>query len=119
MKTPGKRLYICFVDLKKAFDSVWREGLLYKLLSTGIGGSFFNIIQNMYSKCKFHVKLDDGLTHEFETNIGVKQGYVISPTLFNIFLNDLPDSFDPEKSDPVVLHDKTLNCIMYADHYVC
>ncbi len=51
----------------------------------------------------------------FETNIGVKQGCVISPTLFNLFLNDMPQIFDEELSDPVRLHEKVLNCLMYAD----
>ena len=69
----------------------------------------------MYSKCKISIKLDEGTTSCFNTNIGVKQGCVISPTLFNLFLNDVVDIFDKSISDPVTLHDKELNCIMYAD----
>ena len=69
----------------------------------------------MYSKSKAGIKLTNGTTPIFETNIGVKQGCVISPTLFNIFLNDLPDIFNVNKSDPVKLSEKRLNCLMYAD----
>ena len=57
----------------------------------GIGGSFFNIILDMYQKSKSCIKLKNGVTPQFVTNAGVKQGCTLSPTLFNAFLNDLPD----------------------------
>jgi hypothetical protein len=110
-----KNLYVCFVDLKKAFDTVWRGGLFHKLLENGIGGKLYNIITNMYSKSKASVKLSGGITEYFETTIGVKQGCVISPTLFNIFLNDIPTIFDHDKSFPVTLYSELLNCLLYAD----
>ena len=46
-------LYICFIDFSKAFDTVWRNALLYKLAQIGIGGQFLNIIHNMYSSVSF------------------------------------------------------------------
>ncbi len=51
----------------------------------------------------------------FEPNIGVKQGCIINPTLFNLFLNDIPEVCDEELCDPVRLYEKDLNCLMYAD----
>ena len=45
LKTP---LYVCFVDFKKAYDSVWRQALMYKLLANNIRGLFFNMLQSMY-----------------------------------------------------------------------
>ena len=46
-KTNGK-IYTCFVDFKKAFDSVWHDGLLLKLLRNKIGGKFYSLIKNLY-----------------------------------------------------------------------
>ena len=46
-------LYVCFVDFKRAFDSVVRKALLHKLLKKGIGGKFFNLITNMYSNTMY------------------------------------------------------------------
>ena len=53
-----KKLYLCFVDLKKAFDSVWREGLLYKMAKLGVGKHFYNTIKNMLSNTKIALKMD-------------------------------------------------------------
>ncbi len=53
----GKTIYCCFVDFKKAFDTVWCEGLLYKLLKKGIGGPFAEIIRTMYDKSEAALNL--------------------------------------------------------------
>ena len=50
--TKGK-LYTCFVDFKKAFDSIWHDGLLYKLLKYKIGGNFYDLIKTLQNKM-FH-----------------------------------------------------------------
>ena len=92
----GKNLYTCFIDFKIAFDSVWRNGLFHKLLKANIGGPFGKIIRDIYANTSLQIKLDNGLTNvtnAFTDNIGVKQGCVLSPTLFKLFVNDLPDIF--------------------------
>ena len=48
-KTSNKKLYTAFIDLSKAFDSVWHKGLFYKLLNIGVGGKFYDLIKNIYS----------------------------------------------------------------------
>ena len=113
----GKKLYVCFVDFKSAFDTVWRQALLYKLLTRDVGGSVLGLLTSMYQKVKYCIKTKHGLTESFLSNIGVKQGCVLSPILFNLFLSDLPDIFDAT-CDPVSLHDLNLNCLLYADDLV-
>ena len=54
-----KPVYGCFVDFAKAFDSVSRNSLLYKLTKTKIGGNFYKLIKSMYSCTKFRFKTDD------------------------------------------------------------
>ena len=56
------KIYACFVDFKKAFDSVWHEGLYLKLLENKIGGHFYELIKDMYSKTKCAIKLIDHRT---------------------------------------------------------
>ena len=58
----GKKVYACFVDFSKAYDSVWRTGLLYKLILNGLNPTFIHLIQSMYTDIKLAVKLSDGIT---------------------------------------------------------
>ena len=51
------KIFSCFVDFKKAFDSIWHEGLLYKLLESGIGGKTYDIIKSMYTNTKCAVRI--------------------------------------------------------------
>jgi hypothetical protein len=53
-----KVLFSCFIDLRKAFDKVRHDGLLYKLRKKGISNLFYNIIKNMYQKTELCVKTD-------------------------------------------------------------
>ena len=110
-------LYVCFIDFSAAFDTIWRNALLYKLSQNGIGGQFLKVIRNMYSSVLFSVKCDTKLTDSFETKVGVKQGCVLSPIFFNIFLSDLPDIFD-SNCYPVKLNNTSLHCLLYADDLI-
>ena len=101
------KIYVCFVDSKKAFDSVWHNGFLHNLLSVGIGCNFFNVIKDMYSKTRCCIKLNSSTTGTFNYNRGVRQGCVLSPALFNLFLNDLPLQFNCPEVDPFLLPDGT------------
>ena len=112
LKTP---LYVCFVDFKKAYDSVWRQALMYKLLANNVRGVFFNMLQSMYLDNSICIKLNN---HErsnfFESNTGVRQGDALSPLLFNLYTADLQKFLQIECNSPSF--DKTyVNCLMYAD----
>ena len=58
----GKKIYACFVDFSKAYDSVWRDGLLYTLIKYKLSSKFISIIQSMYDNLNLSVKLTNGIT---------------------------------------------------------
>ena len=64
-KTKEGRVYACFVDFQKAFDTVIHTGIKIKLLQNGISTHFYNIIKSMYSQSKSCVKIKDGITDFF------------------------------------------------------
>jgi hypothetical protein len=86
-----KRIYGCFVDYQKAFDSVDRTTLWRKLLESGIKGKIFTVIYNLYKQAKSCVSLGGHLSSFFSCKTGVRQGENLSPLLFAIFLRDLED----------------------------
>ncbi|KAK7097663.1 hypothetical protein V1264_004608 [Littorina saxatilis] len=87
-----KKVIATFIDLSKAFDKVWKEGLLLKLLTAGIAGRMFNWIKSFLCHRTARVKLDGNLSYAVKIREGVPQGGVISPTLFVVFINDITNS---------------------------
>ena len=109
-----KKLFGCFVDFSKAFDSVPRDLLLDKLSKNGINGKVFEIIKTIYTEDKASVKFGDKFSPTFSTNRGVRQGCVLSPLLFNIFLSDIQNIFDKCGHNPK-LNDTEISCLLWAD----
>ena len=60
-------MYACFVDFSKAYDSVWRVGLLYKLILNGLSTKLIHLIKSMYEDLQLSVKLSDGVTLFFDS----------------------------------------------------
>ena len=87
-RAKGVKLYVCAVDLEKAFDSVDRPLLWAALLRSGIGGCMLGALQALYADVPVRVKTAEGLSSTFQSTIGVKQGCPLSPLLFGIFLDD-------------------------------
>ena len=77
---------MCFVDLQKAYDSVDRE-LLWKVLArAGVPSAMIDVIHQFHDGMRTRVRMDDGeLSEWFEVTQGLRQGCVLSPSLFNIF----------------------------------
>ena len=98
MKSKPKKhrnlLFSCFVDFRKAFDCIPGQKLFDKLRKEGVQGRFLYVLISMYSNDKSAVKIDNKLTEAFTCFVGVKQGCMMSPTLFNFYLSDLPKFLD-------------------------
>ena len=66
-----KKLYYSFIDLKRAFDSVFRNGLWYRLIKNGVDGKLFQIIRSIYAGVKSCVRNMNTLSDFFSSEVGL------------------------------------------------
>ena len=86
----GSKVYACFLDSPKAFDTVWMDGLFYKLYNPGIKGKTWRLLRKWYGKLSSCVWVNDLTSDKFPISQGVHQGGVLSPWLYMYFNNDIP-----------------------------
>ena len=87
-ETRNHKRIIChnFIDFKKAFDRVWHEALWHTMRKHSIGEHMTKTIKNLYEDAKTKVMTGDEFSHWFKASVGVRQGCILTPTLFNMFL---------------------------------
>jgi len=111
-------VYHNFIDFKKAFGRVWHEALWLTMLKHNFRPSIVSVLKSLYEHAKSTVLIGDKYSPWFKSNVGVRQGCVLSPTLFNIFLEqimmDTLDSFDTFNSG-VTIGGQTLTNLRFAD----
>ena len=77
---------VFFLDVQKAYDTVWCNGLWVKLWDLG---RMWRVIKRMYEASRSAVLLDGERSASFSVEQGVAQGCCLSPILFSVFINDL------------------------------
>ncbi len=87
-----KHTLAVFFDVHKAFDSVWKHQILAQLERWGIRGRLFHFIRNFLTQRTFSVRIGSTLSTEREPTVGVPQGSVLSPTLFNIVFSSITET---------------------------
>uniref|UniRef100_A0A670IVF8 Reverse transcriptase domain-containing protein n=1 Tax=Podarcis muralis TaxID=64176 RepID=A0A670IVF8_PODMU len=115
-----RKLFVAFVDLKSAFDSVDRNKLWTKLEHLDIDPYLLTLIQSLHSNNQIYVKVskDGRLAGPILNNRGVRQGCILAPTLFNLFLSDLPLFLQNATTHTPYLNNSPLFLLLYADDAV-
>ena len=135
-KSENKQTFLCFVDFRRAFDSV-NHVLLFNTISSkfGIVGKMYNSLLSLYRDPQTRIILTSANscdeTDYFQCPLGVKQGDILSPTMFSMFVHSLTDELEQSGlgvrldlppspwSDSQSSSTLLLNHLIYADDLVC
>ena len=105
-----KKVLAVFFDLSKAFDKVWKEGLLLKLLRAGVHGKMHKWLSDFLFNRTARVKLHGAISRQVKLREGVPQGGVVSPTLFLVYMNDITTTVPRHVSNTLHADDFAVWC---------
>ena len=104
-----------FIDMRKAYDMVDREKLWAVLQEKGINGTFLELLKSMYEDSEIWVDINGSRTQDpVKPARGLKQGCVLSPILFSLYMNDLGRILQ-ETNLGIEIGDTNISCLMFAD----
>ncbi len=109
--------YVCFIDIQKAYDRVWRDGLWEKLYEYGMTGKMWRVLRNIYDSVESSVLVNDRQSRFFSIDTGLRQGCLLSPILFAIYINGLAEEINREKLGAKIVKysDDRIGILLYAD----
>jgi hypothetical protein len=117
-KAAGLTTFLCFVDLTNAFPSTWQDGMWFCLRELGVKGSLYRSIQSMYRSCSSAIQTPYGLTDWFTSDLGTRQGAVLSPFLFSLLISPLAKALRKQGLGIQMGLDCLIGCLLYADDLV-
>ena len=115
-------MYMCFIDYTKAFDCVSHQKLLNDLKQLNVHYKIINLVQNLYQKQTAAVRLENGMSEWFPIKRGVRQGCILSPSLFSIYtemiMRDVEEDGHTSEYDSIKINGREINELRYADDTV-
>ena len=114
----GKKTYAFFLDVQKAYDTVWRNGLWVKMWELGVRGKMWRVIKETYRVSRSAVLLDGECSEAFDVQQGVAQGCSLSPILFSVFINGLLKEVEQAGLGVELSDGSTIGGLLFADDFV-
>jgi len=111
--------YAAFIDFKKAYDSIDRNHLWHKMENLGLptNSRIYCAIRNLYNNLKCCVRVHGFKSDWFEVLSGLRQGCVLSPIMFNMYINDLVINLKG-RCNGIPIGGENVTCLLYADDVV-
>ena len=118
MLNEKRRLYCAFVDLKTAFDHIYRNAFWYKLYKIGVNLKMVRIVKNVYSNVESCIRHCYTFSDFFDFAVGLRQGEVLSPLMFSLFIEDLELFLTNNINSGLTINDITIILLLFPDDMV-
>ena len=105
----------CFFDMRKAFDSVWHEALLFRLITYNFPSYISHMIKSYLTNRITQAKVQGTLSNNIHITAGVPQGSILAPTLYILFINTFPNHRISANDPLTTMLNKCRNIYQYAD----
>ena len=112
------KLYAGFLDIAKAYPSVWWDGMWKKLLGLGVKGRMWRVLRTLYSKYEVGVRVQGEVSEWYEEFVGLREGCVLSPLLFALYINGVVEELNKNGGGGVKVGAKEILCLLFADDIV-
>ena len=116
-KKVKKSTFCAFFDFKKAYDTIDRNLLLKRLSYIGVSGKMFSALKSLYVSVRSCVRVNSFNTDWFDVHCGLRLGCILSPLLFNLFINDLV-IYIKSLDLGVEIDEEKICLLLYADDIV-
>ena len=116
-KPQDRDIALLFIDLSKAYDCVSHELLWAKLLKLGLSPTFVNVLKALYKDSTVRIMVNGHLSNEVHYERGIKQGCVLSPLLFIMFVSDLGKILESHPGG-ILINGKVISGVMYVDDLI-
>ena len=116
-KKLNKSTYCAFIDFKKAYDTINRNILWKRLNDIGVKGKMFYAVKSLYNSVMSCVRVNSVHTDWFDVKSGLRQGCILSPLLFDIFINDFTN-YIKSLDIGVSVNGEKICVLLYADDIV-
>ena len=108
-------LYHIFIDFKKAINRVWYAALWATMKKYIVSTNLTQVIKNLYNKATSAVLFNGSIGDWFQTTVGVRQGCLLSSTLFDIFLERIMTDALEDHEGTVSIGGRTITNLRFAD----
>ena len=116
-KDAGLTMYCFFLDVQKAYGTVWRNGLWKNMWEIGIKRKMWRMMKNIMDCARSAVMLDGKISKYVDILEGVAQACTLSPNIFKVYINDTIVAVEAPKQGITIVED-TVSGLMFAEVFV-
>jgi hypothetical protein len=113
-----KPIYLAYLDVTKAYDKAWSDGIMYALHKNGLEGPLWNIIRKLNEGLQAQIKTKDGLTRKIKIKDSIRQGGVLSVLQYATVMDEIAKQMMKENIGIEVNGQEKVGCLLWMDDVV-